>query len=267
MALALSLLFAGGEALAARISCLKCHRSHYREKGSCVGCHGGDPRSERPAIAHHDLVAARFSWSSIPGSAQRERGNKLRDTFACRRCHATAGKGNRLASSLDRLPAGTTPENLAQSIRFPALFMPQFRFDERQAVDLVNAILAGAREAGRNGKESAKETPQVVHFQAKRPGQENVFEKRCGACHRVLTRILGGFGRGGIGPNLSGLMSRHYPRSAAKNSQWSPAALEKWLKNPRESRDATPMRPVPLEKAELERLLELLAEPPQPPSE
>jgi len=260
MALAAGQLFSGSEALAARLSCLKCHRPHYQAQGSCVGCHRGDPRSERLGIAHHDLITARFSWYSIPGATPVQRGNKLLETYACRRCHTTAGKGNRLASNLDRLPAGSTPQEMFDSIKTPALLMPEFRLAAGQITDLVNAILAGAKQSGPRGQE----TPQVVHFGAAKGDAENIFEKKCGDCHKVLTRAFGAFGKGSIGPNLSGLFSEFYPPTSHDKSRWRSDSLEKWLKNPRQSRSSTLMRPVPLQKEEFEKLLALLSgTPPQ----
>ncbi|WP_085814515.1 selenite/tellurite reduction operon c-type cytochrome lipoprotein ExtS [Geoanaerobacter pelophilus] len=255
-ALAVLLLLCCGSAHAAD-SCLGCHRphyrSHYRELGSCVGCHRGDPRSDRMSVAHHGLVAARFSWSGVPGSAPVARGNALLDTFACRRCHNTAGRGNRLASNLDQLPAGTTPENLFASIEAPAQQMPDFKLEQGAITDLVNALLTGARGATVRGKER----PLVVHFETEGKG-ENVFEKKCGPCHKMLTAALGGVGRGTVGPNLSGLFSEFYPLTAAGLKRWDTPALEKWLRNPREFRPATQMRPVLLKKAEYDLLLQIM---------
>lgn len=261
-ALAVFLLLCCGSARAAD-SCLGCHRaqyrSHYRELGSCVGCHHGDPRSDRLRVAHHGLVAARFSWSGVPGSVPVARGNRLLETFACRRCHNTAGCGNRLASNLDLLPAGTTPENLFASIDAPALQMPDFKLEQGAITDLVNALLAGARGTAKSGKER----PLVVHFETAGRG-ENVFEKKCGPCHKMLTATLGGVGRGTIGPNLSGLFSEFYPRTAAGLKRWDPRALEKWLENPRQSRPVTQMRPVLLQKEEYHLLLQILEAPSGP---
>lgn len=253
-ALAACLTLAGSDALAAGISCLKCHPQHYREMGSCVGCHGGDPRSDRLRIAHHDLVAARFSWHGIPNALPVQRGGKLLEGLACRRCHTTGGKGNRLASNLDRLPAGTDPEQIFASIAAPALLMPQFRLERQDITDLVNAILSGAKKTAQNGAE----TPQVVHFASAGNDVGNIFEKKCGACHRVLTGALGALGRGSIAPNLSGLFSGFYPPTAAGQQRWSAQPLEKWLENPRKTRPVTRMRPVPMEEREFRDLLALL---------
>lgn len=260
--IALALLVCPGVgAQGAQISCLKCHRPHYQALGTCVDCHRGDPRSDRAGIAHHGLVQGRFAWFAVPGSAPVERGRRLMDTFACRRCHTSRGKGNRLASNLDRLPAGTTAQEISEAVRAPALMMPQFHFDEKQRTELVSAILAGAREASTGGDKGG-EPPQVVHFKQVRE-EEDVFGKRCGPCHRALTATLGGVGRGSVAPNLSGLFSGYYPKTAPGGAAWEERSLEKWLENPRRARPFTPMRPVPLEPVDLERLLTLLRDTPR----
>lgn len=259
-----ALLLSGGSANAANPSCLQCHPVHYREKGSCVGCHRGDPRSDRKGVAHQGLVPAQYSWYAFPGSDPVLRGKKLLETFACRRCHTVAGKGNRAASNLDRLPQGTTPREISAAIETPALMMPRFHLDGRQRTDLVNALLAGAAEAAGRGARQGKEAPQVVHFQPEGAARENVFEKRCGGCHRALTVALGGVGRGEVGPNLSGLLTEHYPPTSHRERRWSSESLEKWLKNPRETRPQTTMRPISLSNGDLARLLDLFADKPLP---
>jgi len=249
------LLLSVTEARGGRAGCLRCHKPHYSAKGTCTGCHRGDERSDRLAIAHRDLIGARFSWFGVAGSQPLQRGEKLLDSFACRRCHTTAGKGNRLASNLDSLPVNSTPENIYQAIKSQALFMPDFRFDDRQMTDLVNAILAGALKAGRKGGE----TPQVVHFEDGKRNVENIFEKKCGPCHRVLTQAFGALGKGDIGPDLSGIFSEHYPATSKDKGSWTEATLKKWLENPRNVREESPMRPITLKKEEFERLLAVLA--------
>ncbi|MBJ6752309.1 selenite/tellurite reduction operon c-type cytochrome lipoprotein ExtS [Geomonas anaerohicana] len=257
---ALALLAAPVAAQAGAPSCLKCHSAHFRALGSCVTCHAGDPRSERLSIAHHDLVPGRFAWFAVPGSVVTQRGRDLMENYACRRCHTSAGKGNRLAADLDHLPAGTTAQVISDAVGNPALLMPQFHFTERQKAELVNAVLVGAREAAGKGGRRQGESPQVVHFQDGDAGRDNVFERRCGACHRLLTRTWGGLGRGSIGPNLSGLLTEFYPRTAPNRSAWNQAALEKWLENPRKSREQTQMRPVVLQEGELAKLVSMLAD-------
>jgi cytochrome c2 len=246
------------DALAVKERCLQCHKAHYQGLGSCTSCHRGDARSDRLAIAHRDLIRGRFSWWALPGSEPLTRGEKLLETSACRRCHTTGGKGNRLAINLDRLPPDTTAQKIHDSIAAPALFMPDFRLDNPQLSYLVNAVLAGAAQAGRAGAE----TPQVVHFE-KGAHRENAFEKKCGACHKTLTALHGALGKGDVGPNLSGLFTGFYPATAQVGEQtgarWSADALKKWLENPRQIREQARMRPVPLKQEELDEILELLS--------
>ena len=243
------------DAVAGKSGCLECHKPHYLSSGSCGSCHRGDSRSERLAIAHRDLIQGKFSWFAMPGSQPLERGNKLLESFACRRCHTSAGKGNRLASNLDRLPSDTAPQKLYDAIKSQALFMPDFRFDDRQIAGLVNVILAGALKTERSGGES----PQVVHFEKVQRHTENVFEKLCGPCHKALTEVHGALGKGDIGPNLSGLFTEYYPATLKNGGKWTADVLKKWLKNPRTIRVVSQMQPVPLHKYESDQLLAILS--------
>lgn len=243
------------DAFAGRGGCLQCHKPHYSGSGSCVSCHRGDGRSDRLAIAHRDLIRAKYSWFAIEGSQPLLRGEKLLVSFACRRCHLSAGKGNRLASNLDRLPTNTPPEKIFAAIKSRALFMPDFSFDDQQITDLVNAILAGTVKAEQKGGES----PQVVHFEDKMRQMDNIFEKQCGPCHKILSQAFGALGKGEVGPNLSGLFSEHYPATLKNNDRWTAAFLGKWLENPRKIRKNSQMRPIPLKKDEFERLSAIFA--------
>lgn len=253
------LVWWGGVAQAAQLKCLRCHQPHYTTRGSCPDCHRGDGRSDRPAIAHRNLIRGSYAFFALPGSAPVARGEKLAQQFACRRCHNLGVKGNSLASNLDRLGQTASPEEISRSIRHPALYMPDFACDERQLADLVTFILA----AGRNEKAAGAETPQVVHFEDRRR-TENIFEKKCGPCHKVLTRKWGALGRGNIGPNLSGLLTRFYPLTGKHGTRWTPEALRKWLDNPRAQRPTTQMQPVQLKKEEMDRVLEIFGEEPLP---
>ena len=254
--LAALLLATATDAMAGKISCLGCHKPHYAASGSCTGCHRGDERSDRHAIAHRDLIRGKYASFAIAGSQPLQRGEKLLTAFACRRCHNVGGKGNRLASDLDRLPVNTAPEKIADSIKSQALFMPDFRCDDRQITDLVNVILAGGLKAGRRGGE----TPRVVHFEDVKQLSDNLFEKRCGPCHKMLTETFGALGKGEVGPNLSGLFSSHYPANLKDNGRWTADVLKKWLENPRKTRYNSQMRPVALKKDEYQRLLAIVAD-------
>lgn len=234
--------------------CLECHESHYEEKGSCVGCHRGNPRTDRVSIAHYDLIQAKYADFTMEGSPVVQRGGKLVETSGCRRCHVTGAKGNSLATNLDRIFVAVRPQRLFDAIKTPVLFMPNFCFKETHIVELVNAILA---EAARTEPE-AREIPLVIHFEDEKQAEEKVFVKHCGSCHMVLTARFGGLGKGNIGPNLSGLFSEYYPKTYGNKEQWSSEPLKKWLKNPREARKNARMAPVKLTPNEFSRLLEAL---------
>lgn len=223
--------------------CLRCHPVHYADKGSCTSCHGGNDKTDRKQVAHDRLIAGKYAWSRIPGSLPVEQGKKLLDTFACRRCHTVGKKGNKLAGNLDTVPLVRQPEEMAEALCKPVQQMPDFKLREEDVTRLVTAILAGT--AAPRGKEP----PVVVHF-SRAPKKEDLFEKKCGGCHRMLTSRRGGVGTGQVGPNLSGLLIGFYPRTFRDESRWTAAHLKEWVGNPRKVRRLTTMQPVILNEAE-----------------
>lgn len=176
------------------------------------------------------------------------------EQFSCRRCHVSAGKGNHLATNLDSLRNGRSPEEIAASIEKPALGMPDFVLSGQQSAILVNAILAGAAEV-RNSKESR---PGVVHFEDPGGLNRHVFGKKCASCHRLLSERYGAMGEGNIGPNLSGLLTGWYPLTFKNGKAWNEKRLREWLRNPRKVRHSANMQPVILSGDEFRQLVEAL---------
>lgn len=238
--------------LAAAEGCLACHPVHDRAQGDCGHCHGGNPRTSRQDVAHFGLIRGRYAHFRWAGSPVTETGRRLLERAACRRCHQSGGKGNLLASSLDQTARNATPEQLAQSIRQPGMFMPAFGFQEPEVTALVTAILAGAQ-----GQVVTAQPPQVVYFAREAAGQ-NAFDKHCGGCHQALSRRHGTLGAQQLGPNLSGLFTPFYPLSLGEDQPWTPKRLEKWLRNPRVLRKNACMPPLMLEPAEWRQLLDVL---------
>jgi cytochrome c2 len=238
-------------AMAGGSGCVKCHESHYEGKRTCVGCHRGDPRTDRVSIAHHDLIPAKYADFTMGGSPVVKRGRALVKTSGCRRCHVIGEKGNRLATNLDRIFVTTRPQKLFTAIKKPALFMPNFYFKDTHIIEVVNAILACAART----EPEAGEIPLVIHFENKKQVEESVFVKHCGSCHRALTARFGGLGEGNTGPNLSGLCSEYYPRTYRDNARWSSKSLGEWLDNPRQLSKNAQMAPVKLTPDQLFRLL------------
>lgn len=240
-------------AIAVKNRCLGCHPVHYQRYGGCQRCHRGDSRTGRKQLAHTGLIAGKHAAFLLADSPQLKRGKRLAEQLACRRCHTLEGKGNRLSANLDTLLAGSSTAKIESSIKTPAIYMPDFHLAEGNLEDLITAILA----AGAAGKVQ-KTAPQVVHFQPGGKKQQDVFTKHCGGCHRIISASLGGIGAGISGPNLSALLSSHYPANYPESLRWNVERLKKWLKNPRKIRPATLMGPIKIGDQELEQLLKLL---------
>lgn len=130
--------------------------------------------------------------------------------------------------------------------------MPKFGLDEERIALLVNMILAGSQ-----GHEIGKAAPAKVHFNNSGKKSEDVFSKKCGSCHRIITGHLGALGTGDIGPNLSGLFSRYYPKTFRHGEVWNARNLAAWLKNPRKIKESAQMQPVELTDKELSELYKL----------
>ena len=235
--------------------CLNCHPSHYGDRGACTDCHRGNPLSKRKNVAHHLLIPGRYARFTLGDTTEVVQGNRLLEQLACRRCHVSGGKGNRLATSLDTLPATRVPGEIAASVMSPALGMPDFKLDEAQVVTVVNALFAGARK----GERRERERPLVVFFEKSGPAAKDVFSRTCGPCHRMLTMGRGLLGSGTIGPNLSGLFSPFYPPTFAGGKPWTAERLTKRLHNPRQVSTFALMPPVPLNASDLKELKALLA--------
>lgn len=211
--------------------------------------------TSRIEIAHTGLISARYAAFTLAESPVLKRGEDQLKEYACRRCHISNKTGNRLATNLDLVLGQSTPEKLNEAIMKPVLFMPDFRFTESQRVELVNAILAGAKRSD----SPAGEQPIQIHFERELGQSQRQFEKQCGGCHRALTVKYGGLGNGLAGPNLSGLFSEFYPKNhSVEKKSWDPNNLEKWIRNPRKIRPLTQMAPVELQPTELDKLNEEL---------
>ena len=229
--------------------CLACHASHFEGDGSCVDCHRGEPRAARKELAHAHLLTGRAAEHRAPGSPAVAEGERLVDALACRRCHTIGGEGNRLATDLDGVVWQREAAALVASITVPVENMPRFGLGTRQAEALVAALL-------RHGDRERRDDRYRVHFaRAGSSLETSVFERACGRCHRVLTPS-GPLGTGNAGPNLSGLFTTYYPKTAPGGRAWTPALLAEWTRNPRSARPGTTMPPVePLPEGDWRRLV------------
>jgi cytochrome c2 len=238
-----------------RNQCRSCHPVHYADQGGCTDCHHGNPRTSRSGLAHSGLIAGHYASFTDPRAVAVIAGKKLAEQTACRRCHVLAGTGNRLASNLDTLLGRSTPAEIRTALAEPAIFMPNFHFSEQDLDRLTTAVLAGGFQSGK----ALKEPPRIVHFNDQKTGQQTIFVKQCGGCHKLLSKQHGGLGNGTTGPNLSGLLTRFYPANFEGDNAWNEERLKRWLKNPRQVRSQTLMRPIPLKLDEWEQLLKIIS--------
>jgi cytochrome c2 len=234
--------------------CVECHTPHFETDGTCVDCHRGDPRTNRSQIAHYQLIQGEYACFTLPDSPVVKDGHRLINISACRRCHQTGLKGNTPASNLDATLDKTLPEILAHAIKNPAIFMPNFYFHESDILKLVNAILASSAVYVSDSSETAR----IIHFEKDKEDSDNMFNKHCGSCHRVLTQQLGSLGQGDIGPNLSGLFSEFYFKNFKDGKPWNASRLKQWLKNPRDIRVNTQMPPIEFTEDNLRHLIHII---------
>jgi len=237
-------------AAVAQPRCLECHSLHYGEVGTCTTCHRGDDRTEREEIAHRELIAARFASFLLPESPEVKGGAEMLDRLGCRRCHVLGGKGNAVATDLDRVLPAARPEELAEALRTPVVYMPNFHLAEEDMARAVTAVLAFSAAA----PPQEGEVPVLVHFEIGGPeGEQDPFTRNCGPCHKALTATRGGLGTGSIGPNLSGLLTEFYLLRGGDLR--SPEALWKWVRNPRSVRPFARMPPVRIPREDFVGLL------------
>ena len=159
-----------------------------------------------------------------------------------------------LASDLDTSFDRRLPEVLADAIKNPVKFMPDFYFQETDVTSLVNAILDSSAVYASTSYEDSR----IIHFEKDIKGSDNIFNKHCGLCHRMLTQQFGGLGQGDIGPNLSGIFSRFYFKNFKESKSWNADRLKQWLKNPRDIRVNTQMPPIKLTEDDLRHLIHMM---------
>ena len=233
--------------------CLSCHTAHYADRGHCRDCHRGNPASARKNIAHAGLREGKYAHFTIGTAVQKRDGDRLVDQLACRRCHVSAGRGNRLAMNLDVAAARKSAGELALSIRRPVINMPNFELDEERTTTLVNAILAGSQ-----GRKTDVSAPVRIHFSHSGQKSSDIFSKKCGSCHRLLSERFGAVGTGDVGPNLSGLLTLYYPKTFGADGVWTAKNLSIWIENPRKTRPMANMQPVILTEAEMKELVSVV---------
>lgn len=229
--------------------CLNCHVGHYFSYKSCRSCHRGIVKSSRKEIAHYGLIPGRYAYFRFEKSEILRQGNKLIQRAGCLRCHKILDRGNLLATPLDLLPDDIEITKLVDFIKNPPMYMPEFEFRGDQIVKIINVILRAIFYSTKRHKREY----YYVHFESFE--KKDIFSRKCGMCHKILTKIKGGLGKGNIGPNLSGLFTQFYPQKSVKINETN---LGDWLKNPRSVKELTLMPPVDISPNEVNYLIKLI---------
>jgi mono/diheme cytochrome c family protein len=238
--------------------CRSCHEAHYVREGTCQDCHRGNPGAERKELAHERLLTGRAAEHRLEDGLGPREGQRLVEALACRRCHTIDGEGNHLATSLDAVVWKREQAQLVTSIREPVENMPRFGLDTAQAEAIVAFLL-------RSRSPDPPRDTYRVHFTRGTSASPTVFEKECGGCHRFLGPV-GPVGTGSAGPNLTGLFTPFYPKTAPGDRAWTGKALADWLRNPRAARPQTTMPPVALGEDDLRKVTAELGGPGEAPS-
>lgn len=242
--------------VARETGCRSCHAAHHVREGACEDCHRGNAEANREELAHERLLTGRAAAVGLPEGIALREGQRLVEDLACRRCHTIGGKGNRLATSLDSVVWRREQSELVRSILEPVESMPSFGLSAGQAEAVVAFLLASG------DREPPDDRYRVQFARSGVPGT-TVFEKECGGCHRLLGPS-GPVGTGNTGPNLSGIFTAFYPRTAPGSRSWDPKAVADWIRNPRASRPATLMPPVSLPDEDVRSVLATLGAPVHP---
>jgi len=227
--------------------CIDCHEMHYQDIDNCESCHRGISETRRKDLAHFKLIEGKYAEFLFASSAKKNEGIDLINKSGCRRCHNIGNKGNKLSVDLNSSVKSQSVKTIVDSIKNPNEFMPNFYFTADQIDSIVTALLYFAYIEDRYNNNIV----QVAHIASE---SENIYEKKCGGCHKMISSNFGPVGSADIGPNLSGLLSDFYPREIA-GKKWSEQILVEWIKNPRSILINALMPVVILSDDELEKVL------------
>jgi cytochrome c2 len=227
--------------------CTDCHKKHYEDIGNCESCHRGISETKRKDLAHFKLIGGKHAEFLFTSSDKKNEGIDLINKSGCRRCHNIGNKGNKLSADLNSSIKSQTIKTIVDAIENPSEFMPNFHFTADQIDSIVTALLYFVYvENGYN-----KNIIQVAHISYR---NDNIYEKKCGGCHKMISSIFGPVGSADIAPNLSGLLTDFYPWEIA-GKKWNEQILSEWIKNPRSILKNALMPIVILSDDELEKVL------------
>lgn len=235
--------------------CVSCHinKIHYKSKGLCTLCHLGNAYTTRMDLAHKNILNGDYAYFLIKDNWKVFKGNDLIEKAACRRCHTIGNEGNNIAANLNESTREKDIKMLNDAIKNPFLFMPQYNFSKKQIVYILNALFNNAFYSNGSNKGYT-----ILHFNRGIKGK-NIFDEKCGMCHKMISKKSGPLGSGSRGPNLSGLFTYEFnPITEVK--KWNEKKLREWIKNPRGIKKNALMPPIILKEEEIKEIIKTFNE-------
>lgn len=226
--------------------CVNCHSEHI--KSSCISCHKGNPNSMRIKIAHENIIKGEFLMYKIDNNIKINSENIIND-IGCRRCHKIGQYGNTKGSDLNKSINSKNIRDLTNSILAPSDFMPDFKLLPNRITLIMNGLIANSE----NYEESNSKS--IIYLKNKL--EKNLFIEKCGNCHKVISEKLGHLGSGNIAPNLSGILSKYYPKTINLKTN-SIEDIKNFIKNPRHFNKHANMPVVELSDEEMKEIIEIL---------
>jgi len=199
----------------------------------------------------------------LEGAAAIARGERLFEELGCHGCHLTDGYEDlakqhgvsAVGPSLRRIGAKLDPAWLVRWVKNPHEFrprtrMPNFMFDDTQAVQIAAYLLADSREPSAAWLQAHPPPPAGGGADLVAKGKELVDAIGCRGCHALAPdEVAGQVGANkDIAPNLAGIAEKTGP-------QW----LYHWIRNPRRYSDVARMPSLRLSDDEARAITAYLA--------
>jgi cytochrome c1 len=234
-----------------KFGCTPCHNGDGPAVNSARKAHGNfldaDGEWEDVPFMEHPLfrgekmqancIKCHEGVQHLPGAEAVGRGERLFEMLGCHGCHLTEGYEHLakvdgvsvIAPSLRRIAAKVDAGWLVRWIKNPHEFrprtrMPNFMFDEDQAVAIAAYLLATSQEPSAAWRADHPPPPAPADGAAVARGKALVDSVGCRACHAFAPgEVAGQLGANkDIAPNLAGVAEK-------TDAQW----LYHWIRNPR----------------------------------
>lgn len=213
----------------------RAHGNFYDEHGVLEDVEFIERRMLRGEKMQANCIKCHDGVQHLPGAETIARGEWLFQELGCHGCHLTEGYEelakddgvSSIAPSLRRIAAKVEPGWLVRWVRNPHEFrprtrMPNFMFDQQQAVAIAAYLLANTR--GPSDEWLAAHPPPDLNGGDAARGRQLMDEIGCRGCHALaLDEVAGQLGANkDVAPNLANVAEK-------TDARW----LYHWIRNPR----------------------------------